>query len=161
MRCCWRRSGSFSSPPSTNGCRCARPRDWPPTPGKVVVSTSQLREVKVLDSEREGGTGSKQRNFANIIYEYTVSGQKLRNNRVSIGEDLGNFQVAETIANYPVGTVVTVYYNPRHPHEAVLERDLPKGLCGCLGIATVIALVGLFGASIGLKQIVGIRQRAR
>ena len=44
-----------------------------------------------------------------------MSGQKLSNNRVSIGEDLGNFEVAETIAKYPAGTVVMVYYNPRHP----------------------------------------------
>lgn len=128
-------------------------REWPSTPGKVVVSTSQLRDVRVLDSARENGHKIEQRNFANIVYEYSVSGQKLRNNRVSIGEDLGNFQVAETIAKYPVGTIVTVYYNSRHPREAVLERDLPQGLWGCLGIATVIAVVGVFGASIGLTRI--------
>ena len=128
-------------------------REWPSTPGRVVTSTSERRDVKVLDSEREGGRKLEQRNFANIVYEYSVSGQKLRNNRVSIGEDLGNFQVGETIAKYPVGTIVTVYYNSRHPREAVLERDLPQGLWGCLGIATVIAVVGLFGASIGLTRI--------
>jgi hypothetical protein len=128
-------------------------REWPSTPGKVVVSASELRDVKVLDSEREGGRKLEQRNFANIVYEYSVSGQKLRNNRVSIGEDLGNFQVAETIAKYPVGTAVTVYYNSRHPREAVLERDLPQGLWGCLGGATAIAVTVVFGASIGLTRI--------
>ncbi|MDO8396581.1 MAG: DUF3592 domain-containing protein [Bradyrhizobium sp.] len=127
-------------------------REWPSTPGRVVVSNSELRDVKVIDSER--GRKLEQRNFANITYEYSVSGQKLRNNRVSIGEDRGNFQVAETIAKYPVGTEVTVYYNSRHPREAVLERDLPQGLWGCLGIATAIAVVGVFGASIGLTRIV-------
>jgi hypothetical protein len=128
-------------------------REWPSTPGKVVVSTSELRDVKVIDREREGGRKLEQRNFANIIYEYSVSGQKLRNNRVSIGEDRGNFQVAETIAKYPVGTVVTVYYNSRRPREAVLERDLPQGLWGCLGIATAIAVAVVFGAAIGLTRI--------
>jgi hypothetical protein len=126
---------------------------WPSTPGKVVVSASELRQVKVLDSERESGHKFEQRNFANIAYEYSVSGQKFSNNRVSVGEDLGNFQVAETIARYPAGSIVTVYYNPRHPREAVLERDLPKGLWGCLGIATVIVLTVVFGAAIGLKNI--------
>jgi len=128
-------------------------REWPSTPGKVLVSSSELRDVKVLDSEREGGRKLEQRNFANIVYEYSVSGQKLRNDRVSIGEDRGNFQVAETIAKYPVGAIVMVYYNSRHPREAVLERDLPQGLWGCLGIATAIAVVGVFGASIGLTRI--------
>lgn len=128
-------------------------REWPSTPGRVVVSASELRDVKVLDSERETGSKLEQRNFANIVYEYSVSGQKFSNNRVSIGEDRGNFQVAETIAKYPVGTDVTVYYNPLHPRDAVLERDLPQGLWGCLSIGTVIALAVVFGGAIGFKRI--------
>ena len=129
--------------------------DWPSTPGKVVISNSELREVKVLDDGREDHHRFEQRTFANIVYEYSVSGQTLRNNRVSIGEDRGNFQVAETIARYPVGTAVTVYYNSLHPREAVLERDLPKGLWGCLGIGTAIVLVIVFGAVIGLHGATG------
>jgi hypothetical protein len=127
--------------------------DWPSTPGKVVTSNSELREVKVLDSDRESGHKFEPRNFANIVYEYSVSGEMFRNNRVSIGEDRGNFEVAKTIARYPVGTIVTVYYNPLHPHEAVLERDLPRGLWGCLGIATAIVLAIVFGSAIGLNSL--------
>jgi hypothetical protein len=127
--------------------------DWPSTPGKVVTSNSGLREIKVLDDSRENGHRFEQHNFANIAYEYSVSGQTLSNNRVSIGEDRGNFQVAETIARYPVGAVVTVYYNPQHPREAVLERGLPHGLWGCLGIATAITLAIVFGSAIGLHRI--------
>jgi hypothetical protein len=128
-------------------------QEWPSTPGKVVISNSELREVKVLDSERESGHRYEKRNFANIGYEYSVSGQKLSNNRVSIGEDRGNFQVAETIAKYPAGSIVMVYYNPLHPREAVLERDLPQGLWGCLGVGTAIVLAIVFGSAIGLKRI--------
>src|SRR5215218_1163981 len=127
-------------------------RKCPSTAGKVVVSKAELRKVKVSDSDRAGGYRFEERNFAEIVYEYSVAGRKLRNNRVSIGEDLGNFQVAETIAKYPVGAVVTVYYNPRHPKEAVLERDLPKGLWGCLGIGTAITLAIVFGSAIGLNK---------
>jgi hypothetical protein len=86
-------------------------REWPSTAGKVIVSNAEVREVKVIDSKRESGIRMEQRNFANVVYEYFVAGKKLRNNRVSIGEDRGDF--AETIARYPVGTIVTVYYNPR------------------------------------------------
>jgi hypothetical protein len=128
-------------------------RDWPSTPGRVVISNAEVREVKVPDSGRESGHRFEERNFANIVYEYSVSGQTLSNNRVSIGEDLGNFQVAETIARYPVGAAVTVYYNSRHPRDAVLERDLPKGLWGCLGIATAVALAAVFGSAIGLHRL--------
>ncbi len=128
-------------------------REWPAAAGKVVVSKAEVRKVKVMDSDRAGGHRFEERNFADIVYEYSVAGRKLRNNRVSIGEDLGNFEVAETIAKYPVGAVVTVYYNPLHPDQAVLERDLPKGLWGCLGIGTVIVLAIVFGSAIGLHAI--------
>jgi hypothetical protein len=128
-------------------------RDWPSTAGRVMTSNSEAREIKVIDASRENGHRFEPRNFANIAYEYSVSGQTLSNNRVSIGEDRGNFQVAETIARYPVGAVVTVYYNPLHPRDAVLERDLPQGLWGCLGIATAITLAIMFGSAIGLHRI--------
>jgi len=128
-------------------------REWPSTAGKVVVSKAETRQVKVIDSDRAEGHRFEERNFADIVYEYSVAGRKLRNNRVSIGEDRGNFQVAETIAKYPVGTAVTVYYNPLHPDQAVLERDLPKGMWGCLGIGTAIVLAIVFGSAIGLHQL--------
>src|SRR5450432_1834729 len=128
-------------------------REWPQAAGKVVVSEAEVRETRVIDSDREDGFRNEQRNYANIVYEYSVAGAKLRNNRVSIGEDRGNFQVAETIAKYPVGAIVTVYYNPLHPKEAVLERDLPKGLWGCLGIGTVIVLGIVFGSAFGLNKL--------
>ncbi|MDB5503733.1 MAG: hypothetical protein JWR89_3635 [Tardiphaga sp.] len=128
-------------------------RDWPSTPGTVVVSRSEVRDVKVIDDTRDDRQGVEQRNFADIVYEYTVSGQKLRNNRVEIGENRGNVDVAETIARYPVGTAVTVFYNPRQPRDAVLEREMPKGTAGCLGIGTVIVLVVVFGGAIGGKRI--------
>jgi hypothetical protein len=123
--------------------------NWPSTTGRVVVSGTQTRKVKTFDDNKHGGRGEEARNFANVVYEYQVSGYTFRNNRVTIGEDLGNFEVAETIARYPVGTTVTVYYNPRRPREAVLERDVPKGMWGCVvwmvlgGIAAI--LIGFYG----------------
>lgn len=130
-------------------------KEWPSVAGKVVVSKAEVRETRLIDSDREDGYRTEQRNYANIIYEYSVAGQKLRNNRVSIGEDRGNFEVAETIAKYPVGAIVTVYYNPLHRNEAVLERDLPKGLWGCLGIGTALVLAIVFGSAIGLHKMSG------
>lgn len=105
---------------------------WPSVQGRVVASGTQRRKVRTFDDVRSDGSSTETRNFANVVYEYTVRGQKLRNNRVSIGEDLGNFEIEETIARYPVGMIVTVYYNPLTPKDAVLERDAPKGMWGCL-----------------------------
>ena len=130
--------------------------EWPSVPGKVVISNSEVRDVRMLDDSREDGYRFEQRNFANIVYEYTARGERLRNNRVSIGEDRGNFEVAETIARYPVGADATVYYNPLHPRDAVLERDLPKGLWGCLGIGTAITLAIVFSSVIGPNQLTAL-----
>ena len=127
-------------------------REWPSAAGKVVVSKAEVREVRVIDSDRRTGIASKSATSPTSSTNIPSPARKLRNNRVSIGEDLGNFQVAETIAKYPVGAVVTVYYNPLHPKEAVLERDLPKGMWGCLGIGTAIALAIVFGSAIGLQD---------
>ncbi|MET4261330.1 hypothetical protein ABIC09_006297 [Bradyrhizobium sp. S3.12.5] len=127
-------------------------RSWPQVSGKVVTSVAEVREVRVSDDEREDGYRMESRNFANVTYEYSVSGRKLSCNRVSIGEDLGNFQVTEKLAKYPAGSIVTVYYNPRHPDQAVLERDLPKGLWGCLGIGSAIVVAIILGSAFGLNQ---------
>ncbi|MGL4262361.1 MAG: DUF3592 domain-containing protein [Afipia sp.] len=127
--------------------------DWPSVPGKVVMSRPEVRDVKVIDSDREAGHYFEERNFANVTYEYVIAGQAYRNNRVTIGEDRGNFEVAETIARYPVGTAVTVYYNPNRRNEAVLERDMPKGMWGCLGWMVVIAVAGVFGSAIGFHKL--------
>jgi hypothetical protein len=127
-------------------------RSWPQAAGKVVTSVAELREVRVSDDEREDGYRMESRNFANVTYEYSVGGRKLGNNRISIGEDLGNFQVAEKLAKYPAGSIVTVYYNPRHHDQAVLERDLPKGLWGCLGIGSAIVIAIIFGSAFGINQ---------
>jgi uncharacterized membrane protein len=128
----------------------SRAARWPSTPGCIVVSTSQVREV------RSGGPDSddtEPRNFARIVYEYTVGGRKLRHDRVSIGEDLGNFEVAETIARYPVGKMVTVYYNPRKYNEAVLERDLPPGIWKVATIGVLVIVVLIVGAIVGFRKL--------
>lgn len=127
--------------------------DWPSVTGKVVISKPEVRDVKVIDGNREEGHHFEKRNFANVTYEYVIAGQAYRNNRVTIGEDRGNFEVAETLARYPAGKAVTVYYNPNRRSEAVLERDMPKGIWGCLGWMVAIAVVGVFGSAIGFHEL--------
>ncbi len=127
--------------------------DWPSVPGKIVTSNSEVRRVKVPDSSREDGHRFEGRNFANIVFEYAIAGQTYRNNRVTIGEDRGNFNVAETIARYPVGKPVTVYYNPARRNEAVLEREMPKGLSGCVGTLVAVVVAVIFGSVIGFNTL--------
>jgi len=109
---------------------------WPKAQGRVVTSTSEARTVRSGGPDRND---TERRTFAKIVYEFSVAGRKYKGGRVSIGEDMGNFEVAETIARYPVGKDVTVYYNPVKPSECVLERDVPPGLWK--GFAIILAVV--------------------
>jgi hypothetical protein len=114
---------------------------WPSVPGRVVVSMSEKRSV---DTGGADSTDTEIRNFAKVVYEYKVATKTYRGDRVSVGENLGNFEVAETLAKYPLGKAVTVYYNPNNRAEALLEREFPafvwKGLIlFVLGLGSLIA----------------------
>ena len=97
---------------------------WPAVPGRVLSSKAVQRKT--------GGVGEDEkdvelRNFAEIKYEYMVQGRTHRASRVSIGEDLGNYGVEETLTKYPKDARVMVFYNPADHDHAVLERDAPEG----------------------------------
>ncbi len=123
--------------------------NWPAVRGRVLSSRVVQR--------RTGGVGPDEkdlelRNFAEVTYEYVVQGRKQSAARVSIGEDLGNFQVEETLAKYPKGANVTVYYNPTKHNEAVLERDIPEGAFKFM----IWLILGLIG--VGLVLIFGVEK---
>ena len=86
-----------------------------------------------------------------MVYEYKIATKTYRCDRVSVGENLGNFEVAETLAKYPLGKAVTVYYNPNNRAEALLEREFPSFLWkGVIIIVLVLAGV-ILGAIFGFK----------
>ena len=121
-------------------------RNWSTAQGRIVMSTSEDRRVKKgVDSDSDTET----RNFAKIVYEYKIANHTYQCDRVTIGEDLGNSEVAETIARYPVGKAVTVYYNPNKRTQAVLERDLPpfvwKGILIIIGVLVALIVGGVVG----------------
>lgn len=124
-------------------------RAWPSVSGVVVESGEQRRKVKVPSRRRQR---FEERSFANIVYQYEIVGQTYTNSRVTIGEDRGNFEVAETLARYPAGKPVTVYYNPSRPTQAVLEREL-YGMWGRIGGIIVAYPVIVFGAIIGFNRL--------
>jgi len=94
----------------------------------VVISTSELRDVKVLDSERESGRSSSAQ-LRQYRLSNSVAGKNCATPRQH-REDRGKLRGRGNHRKYPVGTPVIVYYNPLHPNEAVLDRDLPKGPVG-------------------------------
>jgi hypothetical protein len=123
---------------------------WSSVPGKVVISTIEARSVKAANSD---SNDTEIRNFAKVVYEYKVATRIYRGDRISIGEDLGDSQIAETLAKYPVGSDVTVYYNPNKREQAVIERDLPPFLWKGVTIIVVMLIAIILGAIFGFHKL--------
>ncbi|WP_437204063.1 DUF3592 domain-containing protein [Planctomicrobium sp. SH664] len=110
---------------------------WPETTGRVVESRIGAQRV------RQGNGRRELRQQPRVVYEYRVGNEKLRCDRITIGERFGPEEIEEVLDRYPVGQEVTVYYNPARPQQALLERDLPAGKV-LLGI---VFLLGFFIAA--------------
>ena len=88
---------------------------WQSITGTVLISSVQ--------SSYSGGSHST---YPVVVYQYEVNGQRYQSQRIKAGEQFLNVRVigqAEaTVNRYPIGSTVTVYYNPADPAESVLER---------------------------------------
>ncbi|CAN1724211.1 DUF3592 domain-containing protein [Hyphomicrobium sp. 1Nfss2.1] len=122
-----------------------RTNAWASSHGRIVRSQAVQRKVSKLEGST---TRSEIRNFAAIVYEFDAGGRKFTGSRVSLGEDLGNIGIQETLARYPVGERVEVYYDPADPAQAVLERTLPNGSFLFMGL--LIAGLTLFAVVVAV-----------
>lgn len=90
-------------------------QSWPSTPGTVLMSSVQW------------GSGSHSgSSYPVVVYQYSVNGQSYQSQTIKAGEQYLNVRVMgqaqATVARYPIGANVTVYYNPANPAESALER---------------------------------------
>ena len=90
-------------------------QNWPNTTGTVLVSTTRSKT-----------SGRSRTTYPVVVYQYTVDGKPFQCQTIKAGEQYLNVrlmgQVQETVNRYPIGSSVTVYYNPSNPAEAFLEK---------------------------------------
>jgi hypothetical protein len=88
---------------------------WQSTTGTVLMSSVQ-----------ESYSGGSHSTYPVVVYQYDVSGQRYQSQRIKAGEQFLNVRITgqaeAAVQKYPIGSTVTVYYNPSNPSEAVLER---------------------------------------
>jgi hypothetical protein len=88
---------------------------WQSTTGTILMSSVQ-----------SSYSGRSHSTYPVIVYSYVVNGQSYQSQRVKAGEQFLNVRVAgqaqATVARYPIGASVTVYYDPSNPAESALER---------------------------------------
>jgi len=113
-----------------------RAKGWAQAQGRITLSTMAVRRPP---AGNEIGTAV---NVPDVAYNFKVGGQDYRGTRVSLGDISGKY-AEEALARYPVGTAVTVYYDPADPGDCVLEREAPKGAVkGCGLLLLSVALLG-------------------
>lgn len=90
-------------------------QSWPSTSGTVLMSSVQSQMSSRSHSS-----------YPVIVYQYDVNGKTYQSQTIKAGEQFLNVRVAgqaqATVARYPIGASVTVYYNPANPAESALER---------------------------------------
>lgn len=117
-----------------------RAKGWSHAPGRIIRSQMAVRRPP---AGNEIGTAV---NIPAVTYSFSVGGVTYQGSRVSLGEISGKY-AEEALARYPVGTGVTVYYDPADPGDCVLERDAPEGAvrgCGLALLAVVLLVWGLY-----------------
>ena len=111
-------------------------RGWPAVTGTIISSKI------VIEDLGEGDT----RHDSKVTYEYRVAGQVYRADRLEwsdgavTGTKLWQQRWHErTVAAYPVGRNVTVYYDPADPSRAVLQPRRLRELLKVAAFASVTA----------------------
>ncbi|CAG1015949.1 hypothetical protein ANAEL_05413 [Anaerolineales bacterium] len=88
---------------------------WQSVTGTIMMSSVQ--------SSYSSGSHST---YPVVVYQYEVRGQRYQSQRIKAGEQFLNVRISgqaeATVQKYPIGSTVTVYYNPSNPAESVLER---------------------------------------
>ena len=115
---------------------------WPQSTATILKSGMEARH------HRHAGDTTTVTNAPAIEYEFTAKGRIWRGNRISIGDDTGGANSEATLARFPTGATVPVYYDPDDPTHCVLIRDLPQGTGkeglgkGCAAIVAMLAALG-------------------
>ena len=126
---------------------------WPQVEGRVVRSEKRLKH-----------TDAGRLEDADVAYEYSFGGKQYTSRVVKIGGDMltspskrSPSEADLLIAKYPVGRVVNVYVNPKHPKVACLERAGAETVFISLlcGAAAVVAGVYFTEITDGLGRLFG------
>lgn len=110
---------------------------WPVTQGQILFSN--IESHTSTDSDGDTSTSYE----VKVDYSYDVMGSPMKGQRISYGATGSDYNSAKKIADrYPVGSSVTVHYNPEKPSDAVLETTARGG--------TVFLIVGIVIMVIGV-----------
>lgn len=111
---------------------------WPSVTGRVLESS-----LDISDS-RQSVPGSMGTVLPHLLYEYTVNDKPYKCSKISELRGWTESEAKKYPAMYPVGTDVTVYFNPSMHQQAVIEPGFhPSGFLG-LYVSAIFMFMGAY-----------------
>lgn len=98
-------------------------RNWPQTEGTIISTQVKSSRVRVRRGSSSGYRMTT-RYEPQVIYRYLAHGNRYESKRLHFGDTVGYSgpgPAEKILTRYPVGTSITVYYNPDNPAEATLS----------------------------------------
>ncbi len=97
--------------------RLRRSEDWREVTGTIIESA-----VKVETGFSEGPSA----HWCHVVYEYVVDGCRYTGKRVEFGDRhfLTKKKAQRHLVRYPLHARVAVYFDPLHPADLVLKRQI-------------------------------------
>ena len=137
--------------------RAEQARSWPTTEGTVIYAST-------TPAEREEGFFVRVGLIPDVLYEYAVDHRVYRGQTAWLRSDIpyserdtrharrrnGKLLAHYLAENYPPGQRVTVHYDPKNPHDALLELDSPSHFAWSYYM-TVGFFLGALIASLGVS----------
>lgn len=116
---------------------------WSSTIGKITKSSIQ-REASYESSNTLY--------FPEVEYLYEFLGTEYTGNRITFGGSTGNSnrkKSEETLAKYPVGKSIPIYYDPNNPQDSVLIRKMGTGGMVFLVVGILFVFISICTTGIG------------
>lgn len=118
---------------------------WPSVEGTVVSSSVEKRH--------NGDTNTYR---ADVRFAYIVDGREYVSNQLYLMSPHSytsrRWKVMDTVASYPLGTSVTVFYNPNTPSLGTLYRGPQTVHYGLLIASISVLLIGMHQIRRGIKE---------
>ncbi|MEI8130958.1 MAG: DUF3592 domain-containing protein [Leptolinea sp.] len=119
-------------------------KSWQPAPG--IILTSEVKEHKAVDPAQVNKTV-----FTPMVrFQYSCAGKSYTGYRITFNPVEYSQSKAQKIATrFLPGIAVTVFYDPLHPEEAVLERNT-RGFNFLFSTGLVLFALGIGSCFISL-----------
>lgn len=144
-------------PPIVEGWRS---RGWPSTQGTVESAQAVHRYGSTPNRQFSGN----QTHVVELRYAFDVDGRRYVGTRRSLdheGKVSSPVSAQMQVADYPVGRVLTVWYDPQDPTRSLTEPGLPWGAVMMAGLGLCLLAFGSLPVVFVLRKHLAAAKQAR